>query len=106
METEGDARRAPNDTTENSRSLISYDHPISCMICHRTLGQSFYYTCHTCGAAYCYIHMPEKCDHNQKSRLATPITVGAKRGRENSQNPGARLDVSWRNPKLPKSKTD
>jgi hypothetical protein len=79
-------------TTENSLSLISYDHPISCMFCHRTLGQSFHYTCHTCGAAYCYIHMPERCDHNQKSHLASPITVGAKRGR--SQNLRARLDVS------------
>lgn len=39
--------------------------PATCSLCGRMLGTAFHFTCHVCGAAYCYVHMPEKCDHGR-----------------------------------------
>jgi hypothetical protein len=35
----------------------------TCGVCGRRLGVGFYYSCHVCGASYCYAHAPAKCDH-------------------------------------------
>ena len=37
----------------------------TCGLCGRSLGVGFYYTCHVCGATYCYAHSPSKCDHHK-----------------------------------------
>ena len=29
----------------------------SCSFCGRALGKEYFFTCHICGAKYCYIHM-------------------------------------------------
>ncbi len=50
---------------------------LTCGQCGRVLGIGFYYTCHVCGASYCYAHSPEKCDH-RKVR-APPIKVALRR---------------------------
>ena len=48
-----------------------------CGQCGRTLGIGFYYTCHVCGAAYCYAHAPEKCDHQRAN--SPPIRVALRK---------------------------
>ena len=35
----------------------------TCGVCGRKLGVGFYYSCHVCGASYCYAHAPVKCEH-------------------------------------------
>ena len=45
----------------------------TCGVCGRKLGVGFYYSCHVCGASYCYAHAPVKCDHprlKQEARKA------------------------------------
>jgi hypothetical protein len=49
----------------------------TCGLCGRNLGVGYYYTCHACGAAYCYAHAPQKCDH-AKAR-SSPIKVALRR---------------------------
>jgi hypothetical protein len=34
-----------------------------CELCGRKLVVGFHFTCHICGAAYCYAHSPQKCSH-------------------------------------------
>ncbi len=43
----------------------------TCGVCGRKLGVGFYFSCHVCGAAYCYAHAPERCTH-PKAKQATP----------------------------------
>lgn len=35
----------------------------TCGVCGRKLGVGFYFTCHVCGATFCYAHTPQKCSH-------------------------------------------
>lgn len=35
----------------------------TCGVCGRKLEVGFHFTCHICGASYCYAHAPQKCDH-------------------------------------------
>ena len=44
----------------------------TCGTCGRMLGATFYHVCHVCGAAYCYVHMPERCNHG---RFRTPFAL-------------------------------
>ena len=30
---------------------------VACNFCGRVLGKEYYFTCHVCGATYCYTHM-------------------------------------------------
>jgi hypothetical protein len=39
--------------------------PPTCGYCGRALGGGFNFTCHMCGATYCYAHKPERCDHQK-----------------------------------------
>jgi len=43
----------------------------TCGVCGRRLGVGFYFTCHICGATYCYAHSPPKCTH-AKAKQALP----------------------------------
>ena len=43
----------------------------SCGVCGRKLDVGFHFTCHICGASYCYAHAPVRCDH-AKLRQAAP----------------------------------
>jgi tRNA(Ile2) C34 agmatinyltransferase TiaS len=40
-------------------------HAPTCALCGRNLGVGFYYSCHVCGATYCYAHSPQKCEHRK-----------------------------------------
>ena len=42
----------------------------TCGVCGRKLGVGFYYSCHTCGASYCYAHSPTKCNHAKARQAA------------------------------------
>jgi len=46
--------------------------PVTCNMCGRILGMTFHFTCHVCGAAYCYIHMPETCNHGSAKTTIYP----------------------------------
>lgn len=35
----------------------------SCGVCGRKLQVGFHFTCHVCGASFCYAHAPQKCTH-------------------------------------------
>jgi tRNA(Ile2) C34 agmatinyltransferase TiaS len=35
----------------------------TCGTCGRALGVGYYWTCHTCGATFCYVHIPESHKH-------------------------------------------
>ena len=37
----------------------------SCQVCGRRLQVGFHFTCHICGASYCYAHSPQKCAHKK-----------------------------------------
>lgn len=41
---------------------------VSCGFCGKAL-KGFYFTCHVCGAAYCYAHRPEKCTHRRAQQV-------------------------------------
>lgn len=43
----------------------------SCSFCGKTLGKEYFFTCHVCGAKYCYIHLYR---HGRAHRLTTPTT--------------------------------
>ncbi len=45
----------------------------TCQSCGRTLGIGFYYSCHICGATYCYIHF------SRHDRAHSRLTLGSKR---------------------------
>lgn len=45
----------------------------TCGVCGRKLGVGFYFSCHICGAAYCYAHAPQKCNH-AKAKAQVPRT--------------------------------
>ena len=48
----------------------------SCGRCGRALGPGFHFTCHVCGATYCYSHMPTKCDHQKvKPTVSAAVVV-------------------------------
>ncbi len=40
----------------------------SCSFCGKALGKEYFFTCHVCGAKYCYIHMYR---HGRAHRLQT-----------------------------------
>ncbi len=42
-----------------------------CGVCGRKLGVGFYFSCHVCGASYCYAHAPQKCNH-EKAKQQPP----------------------------------
>jgi hypothetical protein len=42
----------------------------TCGVCGRKLGVGFYYSCHVCGACYCYAHAPAKCAHQRLKQEA------------------------------------
>ena len=42
----------------------------TCGVCRRKLGVGFYFTCHVCGANYCYAHAPQKCSHAKARQQA------------------------------------
>lgn len=48
----------------------------TCGVCGRKLGVGFYFSCHVCGAAYCYAHSPQKCNHAKLKQPAQkfPLT--------------------------------
>lgn len=41
----------------------------TCGVCGRKLGIGFYFSCHVCGASYCYAHSPQKCNHAKLRQL-------------------------------------
>ena len=45
--------------------------PKHCIICGRSLGVGFFYTCRVCAATFCYVHAPSKCDHRRGQDLGT-----------------------------------
>jgi hypothetical protein len=45
----------------------------TCGVCGRKLGVGFYFSCHVCGATYCYAHSPVKCNH-AKAKASVPQT--------------------------------
>ena len=50
-------------------------HAPTCGVCGRKLGVGFYFSCHVCGAAYCYAHSPQKCTHPKLRQAArAPLT--------------------------------
>jgi len=44
----------------------------TCSFCGRTLGKENYFTCHVCGATYCYIHMVK---HSRAHKVLHPLTI-------------------------------
>ncbi len=44
----------------------------SCSFCGKQLGKEYFFTCHVCGATYCYIHMYR---HARAHRLQTPLVT-------------------------------
>ena len=42
----------------------------ACEVCGRKLAVGFHFTCHVCGASYCYAHAPAKCAHSKLRRPA------------------------------------
>jgi len=44
----------------------------SCSFCGKALGKEYFFTCHVCGAKYCYIHMYR---HGKAHRLQTAPTI-------------------------------
>jgi len=41
-----------------------------CNFCSKVLGREYYFTCHVCGATYCYIHLTK---HARSHRPAMPL---------------------------------
>ena len=50
----------------------------TCGLCGRNLGVGFYYSCHVCGATYCYAHSPQKCDHHKAYSLQQRVAPSRK----------------------------
>lgn len=45
-----------------------------CGVCGRKLAVGFHFTCHVCGASYCYAHAPVKCTHpKMRQQTKTPL---------------------------------
>jgi hypothetical protein len=47
----------------------------TCGVCGRKLGVGFYFTCHVCGANFCYAHAPQKCNHAKTKQAAPKATL-------------------------------
>jgi len=47
----------------------------TCGVCGRKLGVGFYFSCHVCGATYCYAHAPQKCTHANAKRPLPKATL-------------------------------
>ena len=48
----------------------------SCSFCGKTLGKEYFFTCHVCGATYCYIHMYRHGKaHRPQAADTTPIVA-------------------------------
>ena len=45
----------------------------NCNFCMKALGREYYYTCHMCGATYCYIHTPK---HARAHKATMPVAIG------------------------------
>jgi hypothetical protein len=43
-----------------------------CNYCSKVLGKQYYFTCHICGATYCYIHITK---HSRFHKPAASIVV-------------------------------
>ncbi len=50
----------------------------TCGYCGRVLGGGYHYTCHVCGATYCYTHKPDKCDHRKAKMPPVSVVSGSK----------------------------
>jgi hypothetical protein len=46
------------------------DKVATCNFCSKVLGKQYYFTCHICGATYCYIHMSK---HARSHRPPMPL---------------------------------
>ncbi len=46
----------------------------TCSFCGRTLGKEYYFTCHICGATYCYIHTWK---HSRAHKPVNPLTINS-----------------------------
>jgi len=44
-----------------------------CNFCMKMLRKEYYYTCHICGATYCYIHMTK---HSRAHKVTMPVALG------------------------------
>jgi hypothetical protein len=42
----------------------------TCAFCGRLLGREYFFTCHVCGATYCYIHLSR---HNRAHKPLNPL---------------------------------
>ena len=51
----------------------------ACGYCGRDLGAGFYFMCHVCGAAYCYAHKPERCEHRKAKMPPVRVPPTSKR---------------------------
>jgi len=47
----------------------------NCGVCGRKLGIGYYFTCHVCGANYCYAHTPPKCNHAKARQPAAKARI-------------------------------
>jgi len=46
---------------------------LSCQYCRKTLpALGYYFTCHVCGATYCFIHMRRHCAHPRPAQALLP----------------------------------
>lgn len=44
-----------------------------CNYCMKVLGREYFYTCHICGATYCYIHMTK---HARAHKATMQVAMG------------------------------
>lgn len=42
----------------------------TCNYCSKVLGKQYYFTCHICGATYCYIHLAK---HGKFHKAPLPL---------------------------------
>lgn len=47
----------------------------SCSYCGKALGHEYFFTCHVCGAKYCYIHMYRHGRAHRPHVHAQPVVV-------------------------------
>ena len=46
-----------------------------CNFCMKVLGKQYHYTCHICGATYCYIHMTKHA-RAHKATMQVALAMG------------------------------